>query len=240
MPEDIKPAAVVLQPGSPEYDAHMATIGRGMQTPAPLKLEGGDPPAAAVRPDHIPEKFWDAEKGEVRVDELAKSYGELERGRGVKTDPATKPQIPTGDPAQKAVENAGLDWDKVVSQVTDSGALDEETYKSLETAGIPKAIVDSYIELAKEASAALNAKAVAHAGGEEKLDALLDWAGKSLTDAEKTTYNKMLGTRDQWMVALDTLTAKMTAASKTAGEPHLSQVVASARLPLPATQAGLR
>lgn len=29
------------------------------------------------RPDNIPEKFWDAEKGEVRVDELAKSYGEL-------------------------------------------------------------------------------------------------------------------------------------------------------------------
>jgi len=29
------------------------------------------------RPDSIPEKFWDAEKGEVRVDDLAKSYGEL-------------------------------------------------------------------------------------------------------------------------------------------------------------------
>lgn len=41
------------------------------------------------RPGIIPEKFWDAEAGQVRVEALAKSYGELERklggpaGRGV-------------------------------------------------------------------------------------------------------------------------------------------------------------
>lgn len=41
------------------------------------------------RPESIPEKFWDGEAGEVRVDALAKSYLELERklgglaGRGV-------------------------------------------------------------------------------------------------------------------------------------------------------------
>lgn len=31
------------------------------------------------RPDEIPEKFWDAERGELRVDALLKSYRELER-----------------------------------------------------------------------------------------------------------------------------------------------------------------
>jgi hypothetical protein len=34
------------------------------------------PPA---RPEHVPEKFWDADAGNVRVDALSKSYGELER-----------------------------------------------------------------------------------------------------------------------------------------------------------------
>jgi len=37
---------------------------------------------APVRPDIIPEKFWDAGAGEVRVDALAKSYAELERKLG--------------------------------------------------------------------------------------------------------------------------------------------------------------
>src|SRR5215204_6372951 len=41
-------------------------------------------PAAVVRPDHIPEKFWDTEKAAPKIDELAKSYVALEQiqGRG--------------------------------------------------------------------------------------------------------------------------------------------------------------
>lgn len=37
---------------------------------------------AAARPDYIPEKFWDAEKGTVRVEALARSYRELESKLG--------------------------------------------------------------------------------------------------------------------------------------------------------------
>lgn len=44
------------------------------ETPPPA-----DPPAAPTRPEHIAEKFWDAEKGEVRVEALAKSYSEAEK-----------------------------------------------------------------------------------------------------------------------------------------------------------------
>lgn len=36
-------------------------------------------PAAPVRPSEIPEKFWDAEAGALRVEALLKSYRELER-----------------------------------------------------------------------------------------------------------------------------------------------------------------
>lgn len=36
-------------------------------------------PAAPQRPDDIPEKFWDAATGAVRVDALLRSYAELER-----------------------------------------------------------------------------------------------------------------------------------------------------------------
>ncbi len=36
----------------------------------------GDP--AVARPDHIPEKFWNADKGEPRLDDLAKAYSTLQ------------------------------------------------------------------------------------------------------------------------------------------------------------------
>lgn len=37
---------------------------------------------AAVRPDYLPEKFWDADAGEARTEALARSYAELERKLG--------------------------------------------------------------------------------------------------------------------------------------------------------------
>src|SRR5690606_2101635 len=51
-------------------------------TAAPTPSAGDKP----QRPDHIPEKFWDAATGAVRVEELVKSYAELEKGRAPKPE----------------------------------------------------------------------------------------------------------------------------------------------------------
>lgn len=183
----------------------------------------------ATRPEHVPEKFWDATKGEVNVEALAKSYTELEKTRGTPTpnvakDGVTIPATPTTevDPAKAAVEGAGLDWDKVSAEfVEGKGELKAETVESLVKAGIPKAMIDQHIALVKEASANLTKQAVDYVGGEDTMNTLLAWAGQNLTEAEKVSYNTMLATRDQWQVALDTLATKYNGAQKTAGEPKL-------------------
>jgi hypothetical protein len=59
--------------------------------PAPLPAGAGgpvSPPSAAARPDFIPEKFWDPATGTPRVEQLAKSYGELEKQRAKFADEA--------------------------------------------------------------------------------------------------------------------------------------------------------
>ena len=40
----------------------------------------------APRPEHIPEKFWDATKGEVNMEEFGKSYTNLEKYVGGKKE----------------------------------------------------------------------------------------------------------------------------------------------------------
>src|ERR1700720_209995 len=109
-PTTTTPPATEPQPGTEEYNAMMAARYREMSGRS-------DPPA---RPEHVPEKFWNADKGEVNVDALLKSYGELEKTRQpptteTKPDPSAPPKIPdaTDDAAKKAVENAGLDWSKL-------------------------------------------------------------------------------------------------------------------------------
>lgn len=39
-------------------------------------------PEVVTRPDYIPEKFWNAETNEIRIEGLAKSYAEMEKSRG--------------------------------------------------------------------------------------------------------------------------------------------------------------
>ncbi len=41
--------------------------------------QNSETPPPAARPDYVPEKFWDTQAGQVRVEALSKSYGELER-----------------------------------------------------------------------------------------------------------------------------------------------------------------
>lgn len=49
-------------------------------------------PEAGERPEHIPEKFWDAEKGEPKLEDMAKAYSTLEAAHArLKSDKGIKP-----------------------------------------------------------------------------------------------------------------------------------------------------
>ena len=77
-------------------------------------------PAKAERPPSVPEKFWNAETGQVNTEALLKSYGELERARSAArpqdipqapamgTEPATQatPPATEQDPEAKATADA--------------------------------------------------------------------------------------------------------------------------------------
>jgi hypothetical protein len=55
--------------------------------------------APAERPAHVPEKFWDAEGGMVRLEALLKSYLELERKLGTARPNPEPEAAPAGTPA---------------------------------------------------------------------------------------------------------------------------------------------
>src|SRR5687768_2714090 len=104
-PEEQKPQAPAI--GTPEYDAAMAAKFD--------KATGAvEEPTKPTRPDHIPEKFWDADKGEVRLEAMAKSYAELEKSKGKpQEEPKQEEQkAPEGstDEATKALADKGLDY----------------------------------------------------------------------------------------------------------------------------------
>lgn len=234
-------------PGTPEYDTAMAAKFRESQSTVGENLAnafgGKDEPTFGTVPDQqrpggVPEKFWDAEKGAVRVDELLKSYTELESNKGkAAADPDTDPAAKTGDnaEAQAAVEAAGLKWDDLTTKVSTNGKIDDADYAALEKIGIPKTFVDRVIanevalaSFSKDAQDRATVDAMAYIGGQTDPAAnskataeLLDWAAKSLTPDQITGYNKMLSGSD-WKVAVDTLkTMRTQALGKQNREPNL-------------------
>ena len=134
-----------------------------------------------VRPDWLPNKFKSAE-------ELSKAYTELEKQYSGRKE-ETKPE----DVAQE-VQDKGLD--KFYNEYAETGELSENSYTELAKQGLDKKLVDSYID-GQKLVADTNTKSIQDvAGGSEKYNELVSWAGKNLSEAEQNVFNNMVDSGD--------------------------------------------
>lgn len=169
---------------------------------------------AEQRPSWLPEKFK-------TVEDFAKSYEALEKKLGSpKHDPepvepdhadvgpvpeVETPEVPEVEvpkDAQEAVDKAGLDYSALQTKYNEKGQIDPEDYAALEKIGVPKHLVDQYIE-GLEAKRDLTRQTVfASVGGEANYDAMIDWARDNYTPAEVAAYDKMVNSSDQGQVSM--------------------------------------
>ena len=179
----------------------------------------------------LPEKFKS-------VEEMAKSYSELEKKLGEQSqpkpevDPVSATTLKGEEPkveeskleiAENAVENAGLDFNTLAQEYADNGQLGEQSYKALEDSGIPKEYVDQFIAGQKAIGAQQTSNVKSMVGGEEAYNEMASWASKNMSDGEKKAYNTAVNSADMDTVklAVDGLRAKYQAANGT--EPNLVQ-----------------
>ena len=178
----------------------------------------------------LPEKFKS-------VEDLAKSYSELEKKLGEQTpkeetvDPVSATKLKEEAPKQEnsleiaedAVENAGLNFDTLAQEYAEKGQLGDESYKALEQSGIPKAYVDQFIAGQKAIGEQQTNNVKSMVGGEEAYNEMAQWASKNMSDGEKKAYNEAVNSSnmDTVKLAVDSLKAKYQAANGT--EPNLVQ-----------------
>lgn len=160
------------------------------------------------RPDWLPEKFKSPE-------DLSKAYGELEKqftqSRQEATQAEEKPvEAETNTEAREAVENVGLDFDSMQQEFADKGELSEETYKDLEAKGIPKEMVDAYVEGQQAKADAYSNELYQFAGGEEAYQEMSQWASENLSDSEVDAFNSAItsGNQSQARLAIDGLVSR--------------------------------
>lgn len=147
-----------------------------------------------LRPGWLPEKFKSPE-------DLAKAYSELEKRQGQQPQQAQQ-SSETDESARQAVEQAGVDFDALSDEWANNGELAQDSYDKLEKAGIPRALVDSYIEGQQQIVQQSQARVYESVGGETAYKAMIDWAGDNLSDSEIDAYNQAVNNRDSAAVEL--------------------------------------
>ena len=172
------------------------------------------PVAGSTRPDHIPEKFWNAEKGEVNTDALLKSYTALEGRLGGAEQGATEDapdETPGGEEgaAEQVADAAGIDMAAVEAHYLESGEIPADTYERLSKVGVTKEMVDEFVQYRVGQADAIRNEVLNTAGGEEAVTKMAEWAGKNYTPAQADAFNKAMESKDrgQMEIALRALKA---------------------------------
>lgn len=133
------------------------------------------------RPGHVPEKFWDPESGAVRVDDLVKSYRELERRMG---RTGSVPDTPEGYEITLGDGIVEADAD-VFARFHAAGLTREQAQAVYELAHEKLGPVISGLSGSHEADSQAE-RLKEHFGGPEQWDAarrrLSAWGGENLSD----------------------------------------------------------
>ena len=185
------------------------------------------------KPEGLPEKFNS-------VEELVKSYSELEKKLGEQSqptkesvDPVSKTEVKEEQPksdldiATKAVDSAGLNMETLSEEFAKDGKLADGSYKSLEKAGIPKEYVDRFIAGQQAIADQQSASVKNMVGGTESYDAMSEWASNNLSETEKQAYNTAVNSKDLEAVKLAVVGLKARYAQATGSEPKLVEGKAS-------------
>lgn len=203
-----------------KVDEVAAKVNQSLPTALGQAPEGTPPavaPAAAQRPDNVPEKFWDAATGQVNTEALLKSYTELEKGK----PPEVQPPATTPDPATDAVKAAKLDMTVLSQEFAEKGTLSDDSYKALEAAGFPKTTVDQYIAGQAALAEKRDAQALALAGGQEQFTAMASWATTGLPAAEIEQFNQVLQSGNDVQVKQAVLALKAQYEASVGKDPTL-------------------
>lgn len=148
------------------------------------------------------------------VEELEKAYEELQKKLG-----QTKPKEGEGEPVKKtdptdpdlgiekkadevkaaedAVKTAGLDWNALSAEFASKGELSEDSYKALgEKAGIPREMVDQFIEGQIAVAERARNTVFEAVGGQETYASMIEWAQANMSADEIAAYNNIASSRN--------------------------------------------
>lgn len=218
---DIADKSPDIVPGSDEYNTEMA---RRYTNPTEPDVNKPDELPKNPKPEDGHDKFYNKETGDYNWQ--AHAVDADYRAKGGTVDPAKGDEqtVKPGDDeaVEDVVTKAGLKMEDLGAQIVADGKITDEAKAALVAQGIPAALIDEHVALVVGKVAANTAAGIEHIGGEQKWNAISQWAAQNIPEEEKADINKRLA-GDNWQAAMDDLATRYTKASPTGGETALLQ-----------------
>jgi hypothetical protein len=147
------------------------------------KAEGLDNPEASDRPEWLPEKFN-------TVEDMASAYESLEQKLGSQ-DEEEEYEDDDGELEEIAeeLEERGVDFDAMSKEFAELGGLTEDSYDTLLEAGIPRSMVDQFIDGQMAVATQMQQQAFEQVGGQEAYEDMVSWASDNMQEASIDAFN---------------------------------------------------
>ena len=146
------------------------------------KAEGLDDPNVSDRPEWLPQKFN-------TVEDMAAAYESLEQKLGSNEEVTEESDL---DEIADELEERGVDFDALSNEFAEQGGLTEESYEALLAAGIPRTMVDQFIEGQNAVAGQLQQQAFEQVGGQQAYEDMVSWASESLNEASIDAFNNAM------------------------------------------------
>ena len=149
------------------------------------KAEGLENPDASDRPEWLPEKFNS-------VEDMAQAYESLEQKLGSQDEEEYEEEALEDDELESIVdglEEEGIDFDSLSQEFAELGGLTEASYDSLVEAGIPRSMVDQFIDGQMAVANQMQQEAFEQVGGQEAYEDMVSWASDNMQEASIDAFN---------------------------------------------------
>jgi len=154
------------------------------------KAEGLENPEVSDRPEWLPEKFNS-------VEDMASAYESLEQKLGSQDEEEYEDEYEEEyeedqeelDGIAEELEDLGIDFDNLSEEFATLGGLTEDSYDSLLDAGIPRAVVDQFIDGQMAVAGQMQEQAFSQVGGQEAYTDMVSWAADNIPEASIDAFN---------------------------------------------------
>lgn len=172
-------------------------------TTATVSTPDTQPMSSETRPSWLPEKFTSAE-------EMAKAYSEIEKKQSQRQQEDNQETEQTENEQTDGEEVQEVGLEKFYTEFDEKGELSDDSYNELEDMGLPRDLVNSYID-GQKAIADQHINSVHQTvGGKDNYEALIGWASENLSQEEKEAFNHTVdyGSVQQLNMALQGLMSR--------------------------------